>query len=286
MFLGDPCSEEFAENFCLEEEPSSLSDAVREIAADWQRPCAFIYAVRVASGIKIGYSGTGQSSSPAQQLSARFTSYRSIGPMQVVGLLPCRLEDAKRVESRLHADLEAFRVLGAGRELFSDCPPVRQHLLRLMRPHWHDDVCLDYRSDLFEPMLAASEQGDPSITFFATDFDEEGEPRKGHFTPVFSWREWIDLRSELQLCSLLFEPECEEQVNWFIEDEELLPEGFVEMEAKPFAAAMLEALLPAADSLVPKSRKKLDRILRGDTAGMTFWWDGALERLGYQCRAT
>ena len=67
-------------------------------------------------------------------------------------------------------------------------------------------------------------------------------------------------------CCLQFAPSlnCEEQVNWFIEDEELFPEPKF-MEA-PFAA-----MLAASDSLASLS-PGLDRILRDSRYDLLVGW--------------
>jgi hypothetical protein len=273
-WYDDPSSEAFADHYGLEDEPDA-DDYLDRFFRSLQRPAAFIYAVRVAAGIKVGMAGSGTDSDPVDQLCARITNYRSTSPVQVLGLMAVKQGRAKREEAKLHQKLTDYRVPRAGRELFRDCPEVTEQLQELMQGHWIDDTFnVAAGSDLFHAL-----ETDPLYRTGVSDFDAEWNPSKGWSSPFFGWRDWARLRSELALVRFVGEDDADiEEVTRYAAEMNWLPEEDGGTEDN-LAATLLEELLPANETARPRLRKRFDLWVRNDPAhGFQPWWDSALER--------
>lgn len=295
-YYADPHSESFANYFCLEADEQDFDSWLYGFVKDLSRPTAFVYAVKVASGIKIGSAGTGDKTAPEKQLSARFTNYRSISRMEVVGLRACNRYRTKDLEVKIHKDLANFKVKGIGRELFVDCKEVHDYLLDLMWTDWHDmELGLNAQSRQFKQMQNAMEEGIGDVFTAISEYGVNWEdgidpsldfPVTGWFSPVFSWQDWLDLRKEIALCNVLNCSELHDSLYEVASEMNLLAEDFGEKETDWILPLLLEALLPASTTRNPSLRAKFDRwLVESDSSEFMPWWDGALERAGCTVRA-
>jgi len=206
-----PGSEEFDDYFCLGEDDPDPEDQLPFYPMSREVSCAFIYAAKVASGIKIGVAGTGTSTDSVHQLKSRLSTYGSISPVELLGICSCSKGDALRKEASFHKKLEAYRVEGVGRELFSDTPEVRQYLLGEMFDTWHQPVRnLPSASPVFRQMLDHThyfcfntldpDEDDIAKSeyrgVYVTDFHAEKE---GWYAPFCDWKDYLRLVPEINL---------------------------------------------------------------------------------------
>ena len=295
-WYDEPSSEAFANHFGLEDEPDA-DESWHRYFRSLQRPTAFLYAVRVASGIKIGFAGSGDKSDPVEQLCSRLTSYRSISPIQVLGLMAVEQRQVKREEAQLHSRFKQFLVPNAGRELFQDCEELTSQLLELMWPSWHDDALgIDASSELFAAMQEAAEAGTirTAITEYAPAVGAgedayDMNPSKGWFTPYFGWRDWACLHRELALFELvrLADGDVHYDLERYASDMGWLPDDFGEHETDDLAVHLLEHVLPPGRAKRSQLRSRFDLWVKEDPAhGFQPWWDSALERNNLTAIAT
>jgi len=243
--LGEWLNNRFVET-CVrreyfEEDPCPAS--VPHYSVHKGMPRAFIYAVGLGNGIKVGKSGTGEGDL-LMQLRGRFGAYKSTHKVEVIGIADHPLQRVDKAEALL-LELLSEHKLDQGLEMFEDCGLVRQILWEQFQLYWHQDKELPTRVQRMAYWNATRHSPFHGL-----------QGKSHHF--ALGWPDYVRLVEEIDLLTHV-NSDLEIFVDLFnaFRKEKGLPE-FGDQDDE-FAEA-LSLYLPKSESLYPNARKRLESL--------------------------